>query len=103
MTVTSRARGPRKRRKGGPPPVAPAPQRRARDWEQTLRARGLSLVQVAALIGGASPAWVRCYVPGPLPRIVTEKRLIVTRVVTDEQVDPDWFADWVVRLLLTTD
>ena len=77
--------------------------------ERALVARGLSLVQVCALIGGASASWVRRYVPGPLPRNLylvparqPVKKPAWTFAVeeTDEALDLDALRAAYLRLLL---
>ena len=85
--------------------ITPAPSR-----ERVLAARGLSHVQIAALLGGAPLAWVRAYVPGSLPRGFCHpcpsaarpqqpQRVIVEVAPGDEPLPEDWLATVVLHLL----
>ena len=75
--------------------------------ERALAARGLTLVQIAALLGGAPLAWVRRYVPGrllhgfrhPWPTAARPQQVIVELEPGDEPLPEDWLAGVVLRLL----
>jgi hypothetical protein len=92
-------------------PASSRPVLLARD--RALAARGLTLVQIAALVGGAPVGWVRRYVPGRLPRGFRHPAPVLRKVPSttdwtfdiayvDEEVDLDALRAAYLRLLLAS-